>query len=288
MRMFDGEHGHGAGMKHTSGDKNVNELVARSLRSELSAMGMKIPAAADYNRQFDSLSKPQTSVDRIVVGRVNYFGAVGPTPDNKPAVAFATFGLVGYAAVAAAREAQEDNGVSFNDAMATKTYLDLDIRVLEPQTGAVLWAGSVHKKSNMGFLSGPIANRVAENLADSLQEALKTATWRADFLTAMGTSALPNDTQAKAASAHEAKAKALFEAEQFAEAGKEFRKAYDAGSDAALLYNVGLCFRRAGDAERALAAYQEYLRRVPASPHRPNVEARIDELKQELRSNRKT
>jgi hypothetical protein len=292
MRMFDGARGHGAGMKHTSGDNDVHAFVAQSLRAELSAMGMKIPSGADFNRDFDPDTKLPTTVDRIVVGRINYFGAVGPVPSSNaaPIAKGAVLGGLAGAVIAGAIVGSDDgtSGVTQGDEHPTQAYIDIDLWVIEPRTDQIVWARSIHKKSSMGVLSGAVANRVAEYLAETLQEALKTATWRSDFLTAMGTTPLPTEAQAKAATEHEAKAKALFDAEKFAEAAKEFRQAYAAGNDPNLLYNIGLCYRRVNDAEPALAAYQEYLRRVPGSPHRSNVEARIDELKRELRSNGKT
>jgi Flp pilus assembly protein TadD len=76
--------------------------------------------------------------------------------------------------------------------------------------------------------------------------------------------------------------KQLFEANRFADAAAEFDRAYRATFDPALLYNLGICYRRLKDPARALTAYQEYLLRAPDSPHRATVDARIEELQAEL------
>jgi tetratricopeptide (TPR) repeat protein len=77
-------------------------------------------------------------------------------------------------------------------------------------------------------------------------------------------------------------AKQLFESNRFADAAAEFDRAYRATFDPALLYNLGICYRKLKDPARALAAYQEYLLRAVDSPHRANVEARVQQLEAEL------
>jgi tetratricopeptide (TPR) repeat protein len=88
--------------------------------------------------------------------------------------------------------------------------------------------------------------------------------------------------QATDAPLHESNAKQLFEREQFAEAASEFEMAFRASNDPSFLYNAAMCYRRAGNAEAALGAYENYLREAPDSPQRATVEARINELKRQL------
>jgi Cys-rich repeat protein len=77
-------------------------------------------------------------------------------------------------------------------------------------------------------------------------------------------------------------AKQLFDANRFADAAVEFDRAYRATFDPALLYNLGICYRKLKDSARALTAYQEYLLRMPETPHRANVEARMQELEADI------
>ena len=83
-------------------------------------------------------------------------------------------------------------------------------------------------------------------------------------------------------SRYEQNGRRLYDGSRWAEAATEFERAYSLGNDPALLYNLGLCYRKAGDAQRALALFEYYLHQVPDSPKRPSVEVRIRELKQEL------
>jgi len=98
----------------------------------------------------------------------------------------------------------------------------------------------------------------------------------------MGAALPPATMQPARVPSREPVARELFEAGHFAEAAVEFEKVYRATRDPAVLYNLALCYRRAGNAKLALARYEEYLRQVPQSPHRPAVEARIKELRQQL------
>jgi tetratricopeptide (TPR) repeat protein len=92
--------------------------------------------------------------------------------------------------------------------------------------------------------------------------------------------AFPVPAQAPPATG-EQMAKQLFESGRYAEAAAEFEKAYRATSDPALLYNTAVSYRLAGNSERALETYEDYLVRVPNSPNRPVVEERIRQLRQE-------
>lgn len=71
----------------------------------------------------------------------------------------------------------------------------------------------------------------------------------------------------------------LFKAGKYAEAAAELDKAYRANGDPAQLYNMAQCYRLLGDTARALSLYQEYLVRMPESQKRPEVEARIEQLR---------
>jgi Tfp pilus assembly protein PilF len=92
--------------------------------------------------------------------------------------------------------------------------------------------------------------------------------------------ATPSTT--KDATTYEQEGKRLFEAGRWGDAANEFEGAYSVGKDPGMLFNMALCYRRAGNAKRALALYQQYLAEVPDSPKRATVETRIQELQQEV------
>ena len=87
---------------------------------------------------------------------------------------------------------------------------------------------------------------------------------------------------AKDAATYEQEGKRLFDAGLWAEAAGSFEGAYKAGKEPGMLYNMALCHRRAGNAKRALALYQQFLIESPSTPNRATIEAKIKELQQEL------
>src|SRR5882724_2233929 len=74
------------------------------------------------------------------------------------------------------------------------------------------------------------------------------------------------------------KATASFALGRYAVAAESFEKAFEAKPDSALLYNAAQAHRLAGNKERALILYKNYLRIYPKAPKRAEVEARVDEL----------
>lgn len=69
---------------------------------------------------------------------------------------------------------------------------------------------------------------------------------------------------------------------RFHEAAAEFRAAYDLSNRAALLFNVYVANREAGDLGQAIWALENFLERVPNAPDRVNLEARLTALRQSL------
>ena len=85
------------------------------------------------------------------------------------------------------------------------------------------------------------------------------------------------------ARAYNQKATAAFALGKYAAAADYFEKAFELKPDPALLYNAAQAHRMAGDKERALALYQNYLRVYGGSPgQRADVEKHIDELKKAI------
>lgn len=80
----------------------------------------------------------------------------------------------------------------------------------------------------------------------------------------------------------ERSAKQLFDAGRFAEAAAEYDRAYRSSGEPIFLLNMGICYRLLGDLGRALPLHEEYLRKAPESPYRPDVEAKIRQMQLEL------
>ena len=82
------------------------------------------------------------------------------------------------------------------------------------------------------------------------------------------------------------KASASFALGHYAVAAENYEKAFEAKPDPALLYNAAQAHRLAGDKERALVLYQNYLRLYTRAFKRTEVEARIEELKKAIERDR--
>lgn len=74
------------------------------------------------------------------------------------------------------------------------------------------------------------------------------------------------------------KGKRLYKQEKYDRAKEAFEAAYDLIPSPGLLFNLGQCHRRLGDAEPALAYYREYLRLRPEASNRAQVEKYIAEM----------
>jgi tetratricopeptide (TPR) repeat protein len=90
------------------------------------------------------------------------------------------------------------------------------------------------------------------------------------------------DKRASDAALYEQNGKALFESERWEEAAGQFAAAYSNGNDPAMLFNMALCYRRAGNNQRALGLYQRFLLEAPPGPNRAVAQARIKDLQHEL------
>jgi tetratricopeptide (TPR) repeat protein len=90
------------------------------------------------------------------------------------------------------------------------------------------------------------------------------------------------------ARAHFDKATAAFALGRYPEAADSFEKAFEIRPDSALLYNAAQAHRLAGNRQRALILYQNYLRLYAKAPMRVEAEARIDELKKAIERDRVT
>src|SRR5678815_2291227 len=81
------------------------------------------------------------------------------------------------------------------------------------------------------------------------------------------------------AKAHFERGSVLFDLQRYDEAAAEYEAAYEAKPDPALLFNLAQAYRLAKKPERAIAAYNSYLRRLPQAKNRAEIEGRIEEMK---------
>lgn len=82
------------------------------------------------------------------------------------------------------------------------------------------------------------------------------------------------------------KASAAFALGHYPAAADNFEKAFELKPDPALLYNAAQAHRLAGNKERALTLYQNYLRLYSKAVKRAEVEARVEELKKGIERDR--
>ena len=92
-----------------------------------------------------------------------------------------------------------------------------------------------------------------------------------------------SDPKVTAARAHYERGTAALRHGDYREAGQEYELAYEGLGDPVLLFDVGEAYRLAEDFDKAINAYSSYLRRLPDSPHRKQVERRIQDMKVRLK-----
>ncbi len=93
-------------------------------------------------------------------------------------------------------------------------------------------------------------------------------------------------SEADEARAFHEKAKAAFALSHYAQAAEYFEKAFELKSDPALLYNAAQSHRLAGNKQRALTLYQNYLHVYGRDERRSQIELRIEELKKAIEKDR--
>jgi hypothetical protein len=103
---------------------------------------------------------------------------------------------------------------------------------------------------------------------------------------ASGGSAGAAGTDSEEARAYFDKATASFALGHYPVAAENFEKAFEVKPDPALLYNAAQAHRLAGNKERALVLYQNYLRLYARAGKRAEVEARVEELKKAIERDR--
>ena len=74
----------------------------------------------------------------------------------------------------------------------------------------------------------------------------------------------------------------LYDLGRYLEAAKEYEATYEIKDDPALLFNIGQAYRLGGDLSSAIRAYKSFLRRVPASSQRVQIEVHLREMQRQL------
>lgn len=78
------------------------------------------------------------------------------------------------------------------------------------------------------------------------------------------------------------KAKAAFAEQRYEDAALLFREAFDLQPRASLLYNIGLCYEKAGNTASAVVFYERYVSANPGSAKAAAVKRKVGVLKQDL------
>ncbi len=81
-----------------------------------------------------------------------------------------------------------------------------------------------------------------------------------------------------AARKHFERGTTLYQEGRYAEAAAAFEAAYQTLANGVVLYNLGQCYEKLGQIQRAIGYYREYLRTVPNAEDRPLVESLIARL----------
>lgn len=114
---------------------------------------------------------------------------------------------------------------------------------------------------------------------------MKRTRWRTLLLLGALSHAVPVTALAQASARYEearSKAKQAFAEGRYDDAARYFRDAFEAEPRGNLLYNIGLCYEKAGDITNAVMFYQRYVEAVPGAPNRPAIQRQILELKKQL------
>lgn len=90
------------------------------------------------------------------------------------------------------------------------------------------------------------------------------------------------DEDAEAARQHYKAATGHFAVGEFADAAAEYEAAYKLHQDPALLFNAAQSRRLAGENQKALVLYKNFLHLYPSSPNVPAVREQIDKLQEAI------
>ena len=103
----------------------------------------------------------------------------------------------------------------------------------------------------------------------------------------VSSTARAQDPDADAARQHYKAATGHFAVGEFAEAASEYEAAYKLHQDPALLFNAAQSRRLAGENQKALVLYKNFLHLYPSSPNVPAVREQIDKLQEAIAAENK-
>ena len=86
----------------------------------------------------------------------------------------------------------------------------------------------------------------------------------------------------ESAKAHFVRGTKLYDLGRYLEAAKEYEATYELKDDPAILFNIGQAYRLGKDFPDAIRAYKSFLRRVPESEQRGQIEAHLKEMQEAL------
>jgi tetratricopeptide (TPR) repeat protein len=103
----------------------------------------------------------------------------------------------------------------------------------------------------------------------------------------VSSAARAQDADADAARQHYKAATGHFAVGEFADAASEYEAAYKLHQDPALLFNAAQSRRLAGENQKALVLYKNFLHLYPSSPQLPAVHEQIDKLQEAIAAENK-
>ena len=96
------------------------------------------------------------------------------------------------------------------------------------------------------------------------------------------TAATARADETESAKAHYVRGTKLYDLGRYQEAAKEYEATYELKDDPALLFNIGQAYRLGKQYPEAIRAYKSFLRRVPESPQRAQIEAHLKVMQEEV------
>jgi hypothetical protein len=145
---------------HSRAEVEIKAFVTEAIRAELAAGGANVLRAVEFDRSLrptDPQAMRPGLADRVVLGRINYFGVVRPG---------------------------ETGSASIHSGMPTaKAFVDLDLWVLAPSSAEIIWAGTTRHKYDSNQSYGD-----STTLAVALRLALLKLLGQKDFWSALNAS----------------------------------------------------------------------------------------------------
>ena len=256
--------------------------------------GKPAPATLESARKLRYIVAPAVAVDP------NGGGGPRGTPDQLRAWVAHYMSQVGLAVAA---DAQQPHDVEVQLALSAHGALVLygtaGMRLVADGQPIDQWTTGEHVEPAGGFARA-LAQELVETMVHStrlataaearapsgqpIMVAVATQPAAASEMEASGETAAapagaePSSATVDAARVHTRQGAAYYDLNRYREAYGEFEQAYLLQQDPALLYNMGQCQRKLGNAEQALHFYRTYLRRAPQGPLTVEAEKRVREL----------